>query len=263
MLLLLALLLVLFIVSVWLVQSFQSASRCQVRQFRESLTNPKTVAIVTLETRRSDLCVAHNKNMQEYADRHGYTYIFMKEPVSELPIYWQKLEVILQVLDTGLYSWVLWMDSDAFFINLSIPLETLWQDHEKPVVMGRDTHCLTVLGIPVCYDLPWPLRLNAGVILVKACPRGRDVISKCLEDLLNSSWCRDAQGQPALNGFWAGPCYEQGRLNLRAFPWSQDVHIAASDLIFNSSLCPNKKQFISHVWCGNHEVRLSCFERLL
>jgi hypothetical protein len=59
-------------------------------------------------------------NHRAYCSRHGYTYIYCNWPTGQKNRYLNKLEYLKEYI--GLFDFVFWIDDDAFFIDLDVPL---------------------------------------------------------------------------------------------------------------------------------------------
>lgn len=207
------------------------------------------VDIITLETRDMPLTRLHNESIQSYCDKHGYTYKFYSKFESKLPIYWQKLELLRQALDTTTADYVMWLDSDTFIRKPELGLETITlQDPTKSIIMGYDW--------PVLFSLV----LNAGVIIIKNNQIGRDYLDDCLNSFINDPDCKDIKGNPALNGNWAGHCYEQGTMNrFWREKYRDHVGIAHKSLIFNGDFCDPDTFILHHFNCKKRAA--ICFDK--
>ena len=70
-------------------------------------------------------------NHRAYAARHNYTYILQTDPFPEAAgkatgKYWTKLHLLRRLLrPPHRYDWVLWVDSDAVFVNMEWSVERL------------------------------------------------------------------------------------------------------------------------------------------
>lgn len=66
------------------------------------------------------------KNKQDYADVHGYEFLWKAELVNRyLPGPWNKVSILrhlLNTLDAQRFPWVLWVDYDAIIPNMTFVL---------------------------------------------------------------------------------------------------------------------------------------------
>jgi ABC-type sugar transport system permease subunit len=160
----------------------------------------KNICIVTIETRKMKLLDLHNKNISDYVKLHNYRYIFKDNYQSELPLYWWKLQVILEIFNEygKDVDYVMWMDSDTIICHPEIPLELL---------LNLSKNSSTFIGTD------WEKKtLNAGIFIVKNDQDGKYFLNECLYLYMNSIKCNKS-GKFTLDGRWAGRCYEQGMMN--------------------------------------------------
>lgn len=186
-------------------------------------TEPKVV-IITLEDRPlTELLDIHNRSVQQYADYHGYKYRFLSKFDSPLPVYWKKLHWMQQVMEENECDFVLWLDSDTMIPNPRVPLSTI-VNHEPSA------------SIYIAKDYPY-LSISAfcaGIFLVRNNSIGREFVADCLESSVNNPKCL-VDDKPALNGLWAGECYEQGVMNrLAKGQYQQHLCSVPQNLITNA-----------------------------
>lgn len=66
------------------------------------------------------------KNKQDYADVHGYAFLWKAELVNrKLPGPWNKISILrhlLNSLDAQQFPWILWVDYDAIIPNMTFVL---------------------------------------------------------------------------------------------------------------------------------------------
>lgn len=88
-------------------------------------------------------------NHAVYCRQHGYTYIYDTAPILEpINVYYGKVLKIRKFL--RLFDWIFWIDDDAFFTNLDIPLTGFLEDPDaepahllickSPVNQGKFTY---------------------------------------------------------------------------------------------------------------------------
>lgn len=223
-----------------------SVAETQVSQF--SLV-PRRILVVTLETRDLRVATIHDDNVEEYCQRRGYTYRRLKSWSSELPVYWQKVEVVLAALSEGLWDYVVWLDSDTYIVQ-DRPLEELFASC-KDIFIGEDRP----LGIG------WNCWC-AGVFAVKNSSEGRQFLRDVLSRLLNNPACRDENGKPDIKGYWGGECYEQGVMNNLLFTAYKESFTGwESSLVYNTNICDGRT-FILHLFGKNKEKAYRCFTAL-
>ena len=199
---------------------------------------PESVFIRSFENRPLKHIRIHTDNLTDYASRHGYNYSFSTElPVFDIKLapYWMKLQLAKQMLEEEPGAQVfMWIDSDALVMHKHIKIDSVLQlSPSSSIFIGRD------FGFPT---------LNAGVFLIRNNATGRAFINDCLEHYMTNPQCKDENGNYALNGTWAGVCYEQGVMN-RLFhkKYNNDVCVLDESTISNSiTLKPNA--WVSHVF---------------
>jgi len=162
------------------------------------------VAIVTLETRKlKELLTIHNESFINYANYHGYKYIFVDKYESEknLPIYWQKLEIVLDLLKDKNNDYVMWVDSDTLIAHPRVSLSIILNQSDSSIFIGKDE----------------PYKDNnafcAGVFIIKNNDVGINFLNDCINTYTNRSQCINNNQEYILFGEWAGECYEQGIMN--------------------------------------------------
>lgn len=208
----------------------------------------KTIAIVTLETRDLTLLYYHNKNVEEYAKKYNYTYIFLKEYENDLalPIYWKKIQLVLDVFQQNKdIEYVIWMDSDTMICHPEIPLEYLIeQDISKSIYIGL--------------DYPSDTRYNAGVFIIKNDSIGKGFLIDCINFYISNDKCKqivDGIVEYKLNGNWSGECYEQGTMNvLLNTTYSNHFHSINTAFLMNICL-PVTDTFILHMHNGTANMK--------
>lgn len=112
------------------------------------------------------ICMNHTPNIfsysklaekinREYANAHNYDFQIFEYNMSDRAPQWCKIQVINELLATNKYSYLFWIDADAFFNKHEIPLEEF-------ITPGKN--------IIVCDDIVnsgKPDTLNSGTFFVK------------------------------------------------------------------------------------------------
>jgi galactosyl transferase GMA12/MNN10 family len=199
-----------------------------------------TWAVVQYDNRPlTDDFLALQKRNKEYCRVHGYKYIFVRRAIN-MPVYWIKVRLVQQLLETRLYKGVLWLDMDAVIHNIGMSLDGF-------VVPGKAFYYST--------DPPdWGAKFNAGVWLVLGTAVGRHIMKSWFESYDERDWVL-RRGKWTTAGQWAGPVYEQGSFvenvmpiyepHLRKIPWRvlQDYVPAAETFVLHFA-GPERKKFI-------------------
>ena len=104
-----------------------------------------------------------------YAERHGYEIIYYRMDGKECqhPLWgarhpsYCKLAAIAHTLALRRHRWVVWIDSDAFIRNVSLPLPALLRSYGAP---AEDTEDMAVY---FGWDSPYTLGPNAGFAVLR------------------------------------------------------------------------------------------------
>ena len=104
-----------------------------------------------------------------YAERHGYEIIYycMIEKECQHPLWgarhpsYCKLTAIAHTLALRRHRWVIWIDSDAFIRNVSLPLPALLRAYGAPVEDDEET------AVYFGWDSPYTLGPNAGFAVLR------------------------------------------------------------------------------------------------
>ena len=195
----------------------------------------KQFMIVSIENRKMPLVKLHNDVVQAYCDYHGYKYIFISEYKSNLPVYWWKIEFILNLMKKyPTINYFLWMDTDSIILNHFISLESICYN-DKDLYISREVRNNGTEFRPY----------NAGIFMVKNSKMGMHFLKECIDTFLYS-YCKGD-----LIGSWAGYCYEQGMLNIKIDKKYKSITSEIHPSVFLSSdidISPFKDQFIWHLY---------------
>jgi hypothetical protein len=213
------------------------------------LEKSNKIAIVTFENRNDlEYVNQHNQNITEYCKKWNYEYIFYDKCIHN--IYWCKLYIVLDVLKTGKYDYVMWMDSDTIIKNSLISLDSIINKYSSDIYVNLDG------GLSV---------FCAGVFIIKNSPIGISYLEDCIK--LNNKKCMTSDKK--LNGLWAGLCYEQGVMNKLIFDKYYNYttclpkYIVYNEWISEDMLTCDKDTFILHIYGSPNELRSKCFKRFL
>ena len=202
----------------------------------------KKIIIVTLETRKIELLEYHNKNIKDYSIKHDYSYLFFDkyENKLKLPIYWTKIQLVLEILENNNVDYVMWIDSDTIICEPEINLEYIInQCPEKSIFIGL--------------DYPATDRYNAGVFLIKNNDIGKNFLKECIKVYTTRDKCIqkiNGKIEYKLNGGWSGECYEQGVMNELLFTtYKNECCSIDQHLLLNIGI-PISDTFILHLHSG-------------
>lgn len=222
-----------------------------------SIDNSKQykIAIITTEDRQNlNFVKLHNRNISDYCKKWNYEYHI--KITCKLPVYWCKMEHVLQLLETNKYDYVMWMDSDTIINDFDTSLNSVIKYcNEKDIIIGTDD---TILSVKDLVYRKQNNNKNAGVFLIKNSEIGKSFLQNCLNTLTNK--CIKKNGK--LKGKWASyPCYEQGVMNhlINTNPIYHDSTFQLTkNILVNSNLC-RKNTFITHYYRANEKDREKCF----
>ena len=159
------------------------------------------VCVITYENRTNNSNFEKLKQINErYCKRHGYTYIYLNKHSSEdkYPPYWLKVIVTEEILMSGKFDYVMWIDSDACFHNHNITIPSLFKSNPNTFfAMARD------------HDR-WSGEFNAGVWVVRNTKKGRDFMRDWKNRYNPNKWSNDNNKWYCSDCTWAGDEYEQG-----------------------------------------------------
>ena len=207
-----------------------------------------------------DNCYKINK---VYCDKHGYDLIksskrFYKPRWTtdrgELPArnpHWERFPLILEHINN--YDYVIWMDADAFFYNISPPIEKLINKHKKDILFSADDNNLN------------PPPVNSGVLILKNTRRVINIIKKwAFSEKLKDKYCGDRildgflcpktnwiEDQAIVRGFVKDNVDGINEIS-KLLPYSELQHYSVSERTALSKL--KNKPYIFHL-AGMHEDR--------
>jgi len=178
--------------------------------------------------------------MNDYVKKWNYQYKYYNK--CNKNVYWCKLYMVYDALNTNLYDYVIWLDSDTYIKDLNIDLGEILNKYDSDIFIGTDNSPK--------YDIT-----NAGVFIIKNTITGINFVKDCIN--YAPSNCFKKNGQ--LNGRWAASCYEQGVMNLLiADKYSQNTTMLNNDIIYNYNVC-NNDVFIMHLYASSDKDRTTCF----
>jgi hypothetical protein len=203
-------------------------------EYLDNITFPKTkIAIITYDNRSTvKYLKLHNMSVDNYAKKHGYTYIYENKYKNslQLPVYWQKLQFFQDVLATGKYDYVLWLDSDTLITHPEVPLEYLiYFSKNASILIGRD------------FPNAKTDAFCAGVFMIANNNIGKQFLQDCIDTYINRVICVKYDKKTnkkiyLLTGKWAGECYEQGVMNeLINGKYKKDTYEIPQSFVINTT----------------------------
>jgi hypothetical protein len=189
-------------------QNYFSLLRNQkiISQIKENnkLTTPinkkNRILIITFDDRKNvEYINLHNKFFTEYAEKYGYEYKFEHIYNENLNTnaYWYKIYLVKYYLDTNLYDYVMWIDSDTIILNNNVNLNDFLNSYSSDLFFCDDNQAIE--------------KINAGIFIIKNSRIGKQYINDCINNFCNQCI---KNGEKKLKGRWAATCYEQGVMNL-------------------------------------------------
>ena len=206
------------------------------------------ILIVSYDNRPNlDFVKIHVDNVSTYCSRWNIDYKFLTE--CRHNTYFCKIYMVLEALQTNLYDYVVWMDTDIIIIKPEIDLNMIINTYDSDIYIGTE-----LLHTSLC----------SGFFIIKNSSIGCKLLEDCIL-LFNKQRqiCMNPFGQ--LNGRWGGICYEQGTLNYLIFKHSKyydKTTILKRDVIDNVSQC-RTGSFMLHYCRASPEKRAQCFTRIL
>ncbi|PFG20140.1 hypothetical protein [Serinibacter salmoneus] len=163
---------------------------------------------ITIVSGHSNPATPAPLNHRAYAQRHGYAYVFDATPYPLETVWDQKLLAILQVMKDPETEWIFWIDDDAIFTQLDVPLTQLrGKDVDAPWGPAADTdrRDIPLLERPesfhVCRSPVNPFgewsAINAGLMIIRNTATMRDFIATILHTPMESV---AAWWDPEVNG---------------------------------------------------------------
>lgn len=205
------------------------------------------ISIITFDDRKNlPYVIAHNNNLYNYSKKWACDYKFYDKCSNN--VYWCKIHMVLAELKNGKYDYVMWMDSDTYIFNMDINLSDILNSYSSDIFVGSDNH--------KSYDL-----INAGVFIIKNSLPGIQFLQECIDSMHPDCISIDNDSGNKLNGTWAGPCYEQGVMNiLIADKYYKNTTVLSNDIIYNYGKC-SKDVFIMHLYASSNDTRVKCFQQ--
>jgi hypothetical protein len=206
------------------------------------------ILIVSYDNRPNlEFVKIHVANVSAYCSRWNIDYQFLTE--CKHNTYFCKIYMVLEALQTNLYDYVVWMDTDIIIIKPEIDLNTIINKYDSDIYIGTE-----LVNTSVC----------SGFFIIKNSVTGRELLEDCIRFFnKHRAICTNNTGQ--LNGRWGGICYEQGALNYLIFKYDKyydATTILKRNVIDNVSEC-RAGSFMLHYCRASSQKRAQCFKRIL
>jgi hypothetical protein len=130
---------------------------------------------------------------RQYAEKHGYEHKFISEGYDDLPEYWRKVKMAIDILQN--YKGVMWLDTDAVVHDMNRTIDSYYKS-EKGFIKAID-----IFGNQI---------FNSGVWIVKNTPKMKQLMEDWMNLYDHEKWKKGANGKWHTDTPWAGEFYEQG-----------------------------------------------------
>jgi hypothetical protein len=129
-----------------------------------------------------DNCYKINK---VYCQKHGYDLIKSSDRFyKDRNPHWERFPLILDHINS--YDYVVWIDADAFFYNISPPIKNLINKYKKDILFSEDGHTMN------------PPHVNSGVLILKNTDRVINIVKKwAFSEDLKDKYC----GRKLMDGY--------------------------------------------------------------
>ena len=152
---------------------------------------------------------------QKYCSLYGYDYILNTKEYN-LPPYWIKVKLVMDLLNTNRYKGILWLDTDAVIDNFAISLESICVKNKSMYysyeLIEEDTRNI------------YSHLFNAGVWFILNDATGKQIMNDWYKLYnpnkwrnIKNKWLWADKKKNRRNG-WAGIDFEQGSFNKAIIP---------------------------------------------
>lgn len=165
------------------------------------------VAILQIEDRVDpyfEWCFNLNK---AYCLKHNIDHIIIRKGPDDLPPYFWKVSVFLDLMNQGKHDIICWMDSDAFVKDIKRDIRVFFNDTSESMVIAPDPP-------------GWGSPFMAAVYMAKNNSIGRQIFTEWIGYYDSTKWTKleDGKWKHTGNGRWAGTEYEQGSYSINILP---------------------------------------------
>jgi hypothetical protein len=222
----------------------------EIKKINTDSVNNIKLLIISFDNRTTiNYMTEHNKNIEEYCNKHkNIKYQFTNNTTKN--VYWNKIYLVLEKLMTNEYDYILWMDTDAIFVNQDIDIRNIFLLFNSDIYLSHDNDYLGCENI-----------LNAGVFIVKNSIIGINFLKEAIDYVENSKCINEDN---SLKGLYSLKCYEQGTINDLIYnKYYKYTTILTTNIIFNTNYC-NENTFILHNYGGianKYDVK-GCFNKI-
>ena len=221
----------------------------------------KRVCVVCYDDRKTidyiDKLKIINKS---YCDKHEYSFIFYdsyQNLETKYPPYWLKIKIVLDILKNNQYDYVMWIDSDACFYNLTVKIENIFATFGEDMVFvmssDRTDGLVGSRGI-----------FNAGVWIVNNNSLGLEFMEEWLDKYNEKEWfmvkdkwvCKQCFYDVCKQCIWAGKSYEQGSCDTLLTNKKYENKVIFLDPTILQGIIPHLYTFVLHFY-GNYKSHIN------
>lgn len=168
----------------------------------QQLKNPMNIAILSYCSYNNTFCDISRCNHQRYANKFNYTYINPNVDsdeyhLSTFLLHGTRYKTYSIIKHMKQFEWILWIDSDALFMNFEITIEDWIQKAQKKdanIVVARD-----IPGFP----------FNAGVMLIKSDTWSKQFFRRAVPEIIKRQIKDPKQDQPVFFNFLEKNQYDE------------------------------------------------------
>lgn len=219
---------------------------------------PLKICVLSMDNRNEKFIDYHNKNLVEYTKKYSnpdlnriYVYKFYKEcnlTGHKHNIYWCKFHMLLNLLESDNYDYVVWLDSDTIIADPNRDIGDILSSYNSDIFLPLDKK--------TNYSV-----LNAGICMIKNSQKGKEFFQCICANGTTTNFeerCFDENND--LRGGWALSCYEQGTMNKIAWDFRNWVTVLPLSIVRSGCECEKYSSFILHIYAETSEKRENCFK---
>jgi hypothetical protein len=160
------------------------------------------ILVLQIEDRDNIFLNQLMKSNQTICKNNDIEYVFLKKSNELVPPYWAKIYEVKRLLyERQDIDYIIWMDSDAFFINFTKDrLINFLNEYNNYSFIGTT-------NMP-----PWEsAKFNAGVFIFKNTDNGKNIINKWVSYYHKDKWSYNVETEKwSTDAGYAGDEYEEG-----------------------------------------------------
>ena len=219
----------------------------ELNNFKTMLNDRCKIVIISFDNRDLEYIRMHNDNFNKYCKKWNIEYQFIS--TCKYNVYWCKIYMLLDALNTGKYDYVMWSDTDVIIKRDDINLRNIIYNYNNDIIIGDDnSHDKTIV--------------NSGIFIIKNSVNGINFLKDCISmfESRKDICMQDAKVSHSLNGIWALSCYEQGIMNdLILHKYFNNTSMVHTNIFYNYYTC-NDNVFMMHLYSSSDEARVKCFK---